>query len=212
MEKSSEDFVKFIKEKVNKQKNIEIIQRNLLHDSLDYFSSLLADDKNIDVRSQKKFNSGEMNCFLSLYSESSSIPDRINSIFDNSQIEYKFLELDSKKIIYCVNFGRKILSSPYDDNIVFMEFHFNGKHIFECKILPKYESLEYSLYENKYFNIKLWIFDENTFSKYDVPLINVTRSKRGIKRELSKPYIVSIQFDLVGEVESIKIHKKRGVK
>ena len=212
MKKSSEDFVKSIKEKVTQQKNIEIIQRNLLHDSLDYFSSMLSKDGGIEVRNQKKFDSGEMNCFLGLYSENDSIPDHINLILDNNGLEYKVLELDIKKIVYCVNFGRNILSSPYDDNLVFLEFNFKGKHIFECKISPKIGPVDYSLYENKYFNIKLWVFDDGIFNKYEIPLINITRSRRGITRELDGKYKASIIFDPVGEVEYIKISKKRGAK
>jgi len=208
MKKSSEDFVKSIKEKVNQQKNIETIQRNLLHDSLDYFSSIIKDDGEIEIRSHKKFDSGEMNCFLSLYSEADSIPNHINFIFNNSKHRYKSLELDSKKIIYCVDFGNNILSSPHDENWIFMEFYLKGKHIFECKISPRLNSVDYALYESKYFNIKLWTF-EDSFSKYEIPLINISRNKRGIKRELDGKYTAFIKFDPVGEVESIKISKKR---
>lgn len=208
MKKSSEDFVKSIKEKVNHQKNIEAIQRNLLHDSLDYFSSLIKDDGGIDIRSHKKFDSGDMNCFLDLYSENESIPSQINSIFDNFRHPYKSLELDSKRIIYCVDFGNNILSSPRDENWIFLEFYFKGKHIFECKISSRLSSIDYSLYDAKYFNIKLWVF-EDSFSKYEIPLINISRNKRGIKRELDEKYTASINFDQVGEVESIKIYKKR---
>ena len=208
MKKSSEDFVKSIKEKVNHQKNIEAIQRNLLHDSLDYFSSLIKDDGGIDIRSHKKFDSGDMNCFLDLYSENESIPNQINSIFDNFRHPYKSLELDSKRIIYCVDFGNNILSSPRDENWIFLEFYFKGKHIFECKISSRLSSIDYSLYDAKYFNIKLWVF-EDSFSKYEIPLINISRNKRGIKRELDEKYAASINFDHVGEVESIKIYKKR---
>jgi hypothetical protein len=99
MKKSSEDFVRSIKEKVIQQKNTEIIQRNLLHDSLDYFSEMLSRDGEIEVRNQKKFDSGEMNCFLGLYCENDSIPDHINSIFDDNELLYKNLELDSKKMV-----------------------------------------------------------------------------------------------------------------
>jgi hypothetical protein len=208
MKKSSEDFVKSIKEKVNQQKNIETIQRNLLHDSLDYFSSLIRDDGSIEIKSHKKFDSGDMNCFLSLYSEVDSIPDQINLIFDNFRHPYKLLELDSKKIIYCVDFGNNILSSPKEENLIFLEFYFKGKHIFDCKLSPKLGSLDYSLYDSNYFNVKIWVFDD-LFGKYEIPLINISRSKRGIRRELAGKYTVSIKFDLVGEVESIKISKKR---
>jgi hypothetical protein len=212
MKKSSEDFVKSIKEKVTQQKNIEIIQRNLLHDSLDYFSSMLSKDGEIEVRNQKKFDSGELNCFLGLYCESDSIPDHINSILTSNELEYKVLDLDAKKMVYCVNFGRNILSSPYDDNLIFLEFNFKGKHIFECKISLKIGPIDYSLYENKYFNIKVWIFEDGIFNKYEIPLINISRNKRGITRELDGKYKASIIFDLVGEVEYIKISKKRGAK
>ena len=149
-----------------------------------------------------------MNCFLSLYSEVDSIPNHINTIFDNFRHQYKVLELDSKKIIYCVDFGNNILSSPHDENLIFLEFYFKGKHIFECKISPRLGSIDYSLYDNKYFNIKLWIF-EDSFGKYEIPLINISRSRRGIKRELDGKYTAFIKFDPVGEVESIKISKKR---
>jgi hypothetical protein len=212
MKKSSEDFVKSIKEKVTQQKNIEIIQRNLLHDSLDYFSLMLSKDGEIEVRNQKKFDSGELNCFLGLYCESDSIPVHINSILTSNELEYKVLELDAKKMVYCVNFGRNILSSPYDDNLIFLEFNFKGKHIFECRISPKIGPIDYSLYENKYFNIKVWIFEDGIFNKYEIPLINISRNKRGITRELDDKYKASIIFDLVGEVECIKISKKRGAK
>ena len=212
MKKSSEDFVNSIKEKVNQQKNIETIQRNLLHDSLDYFSSLLSKNGQIDIRSQKKFDSGEMNCFLNLYTEVDDIPGLINSILESSKLEYKNLTLDPKKVIYCINFGENILSSPYDDNWIFIELYLKGKHIFECKISPKHGTLDYSLYESKYFNIKFWIFDGEYFSKYDVPLINITRNKRGIRREIDGKYVASIKFDPVGEVELIKISKNKGAK
>jgi hypothetical protein len=209
MKKSSEDFVKSIKEKVNHQKNIETIQRNLLHDSLDYFSSLISENDEIEIRNQKKFDSGEINCFLGLYSENANIPDQINLILDDNKLEYKFLDLDSKRIIYCVNFGNHILSSPKDDNFVFLEFYFKGKHIFECKLSSKIGPIDYSLYESKYFNIKIWIFASECFNKYEIPLINITRNKRGITRVLDGKYTASIKFDPVGEVESIKVFKKR---
>ena len=75
----------------------------------------------------------------------------INSIFDNFRHQYKLLELDSKKIIYCVDFGNNILSSPHEKNLIFLEFYFKGKHIFECKISPRLGPIDYSLYDNKYF-------------------------------------------------------------
>ncbi len=209
MKKSSEDFVKSIKEKVNQQKNIEMIQRNLLHDSLDYFSSVVLKNGGIEVRNCKKFDSGEMNCFLNLYSENESIPNQIDSVLNGTNLEYRKLDLDDKKSIYCVNFGNNILSSPHDDNWIFIEFHFKGKHIFECKMSSKLGSLEYSLYDSKYFNIKFWVFDGESFSKYEIPLININRNRRGIKRSLDEKYSASISFDPVGEVESIKVTKKR---
>jgi hypothetical protein len=209
MKKSSEDFVKSIKEKVNHQKNIETIQRNLLHDSLDYFSSLISKNGEVEIRNQKKFDSGEMNCFLGLYSENDNIPEQINLILDNNKLEYKSLDLDSKKIVYCVNFGNHILSSPTNDNFVFLEFYFKGKHIFECKLSSKIGPIDYSLYESKYFNIKIWIFANGSFDKYEIPLINITRNKRGITRVLDEKYTASIKFNVVGEVETIKVFKKR---
>ncbi len=212
MKKSSEDFVKSVKEKVNQQKNIEIIQRNLLHDSLDYFSSLVREDDEVEIKSQKKFESGELSCFLNLYSEADDIPELIKSIFDLAGLEYKILDLDSKKIIYCVNFGQNILSSPHDNNWIFIELYLRGKHIFECRFFLKIGSVDYGLYENKYFNIKVWVFDGVFFSKYEIPLINVSRNRRGIKRELDEKYTAYIKFDPVGEVESIKISKKKGAK
>jgi hypothetical protein len=89
-----------------------------------------------------------------------------------------------------------------------MEFYFKGKHIFECKISPRLNHVDYALYESKYFNIKLWTF-EDSFNKYEIPLINISRNKRGIRRELDGKYTAFIKFDPVGEVESIKISKKR---
>jgi hypothetical protein len=212
MKKSSEDFVKSIKEKVNQQKNIEIIQRNLLHDSLDYFSSVISENNEIEIRNQKKFDSGEMNCFLSLYSENDLKSNQINCILDKNKLEYKVLDLDTKRIVYCVNFGNNILSSPHDNNWIFLEFYFKGKHIFECKLSSKLGPIDYSLYENKYFNIKFWVFSGDIFNKYEVPLINISRNKRGITRVLDEKYTASIKFDPVGEVESIKISKKKGAK
>jgi hypothetical protein len=76
----------------------------------------------------------------------------------------------------------------------------------------KIGSVDYGLYENKYFNIKVWVFDGVFFSKYEIPLINVSRNRRGIKRELDEKYTSYIKFDPVGEVESIKISKKKGAK
>jgi hypothetical protein len=209
MKKSSEDFVKSIKEKVNQQKNIEIIQRNLLHDSLDYFSSVILQDGEIEIRSCKKFDSGEMNCFLNLYSEHDSIPDQIDSILHKNNLEFKNLRLDERKLIYCVNFGNNILSSAHNDNWIFLEFYLKGKHIFECKISSKLGSIDYSLYDSKYFNIKFWVFDGESFNKYEIPLININRNKRGITRSLDEKYSASIKFDQIGEVESIKVTKKR---
>ena len=209
MKKSSEDFVRSVKEKVSQQKNIEIIQRNLLHDSLDYFSSLINNDDEVEIRSQKKFESGELTCFLNLYSEVDDIPNLMKSIFDLAGLEYKMLDLDTKKIIYCVNFGQHILSSPHDNNWVFVELYLKGKHIFECRIFYRFGPIDYSLYENKYFNIKFWIFDGISFSKHEMPLINVSRNRRGIRRDLDGNYTAYIKFDRVGEVESIKISKKR---
>ena len=84
MEKTSGDFVKSLKEKISKKKKQEKLQRNILHDSLDYLISIVKESPQIELRSVKNFETNEISCFLNLYSECENIPHSIGSLIEKN--------------------------------------------------------------------------------------------------------------------------------
>ena len=212
MEKTSGDFVKSLKEKISKKKKQEKLQRNILHDSLDYLISIVKESPQIELRSVKNFETNEISCFLNLYSECENIPQSIGSLIEKNGLDFRKIELDPKRILYLVDFGENIISSGKTNNWFFLEFYFKGKYIFELKMTQNHEELTYSIFDRKYYNIKFWICDNLEMTVYDIPIKNSDRDKNRSRIPLNEKYTLTMLFDLIGEVEKINISRKIGRK
>jgi hypothetical protein len=212
MKGTSEDFVKSLKEKISKKEEKETFYRNLLQDSLDYFISIIKKSPEIEIRSIKNFKTNEVSCFLNLYSESENIPSLISGMLNKEGFQFDNIELDSKRSLYLINFGQRILSSGNGDNWFFFEFHFKGKYLFDLKITPKIDDLSYFIYESKYHSIKFWMCDHLELCQHEISLRSVNRDKNKTKISLDEKYNLTINFDLIGDVEKINISKKIGRK
>jgi hypothetical protein len=212
MKGTSEDFVKSLKAKISKKEEKETFYRNLLQDSLDYFISIIKESNEIEIRSIKNFRTNEVSCFLNLYSENENIPALISGMLNKEGFQFNNIELDSKKSLYLINFGQRILTSGNNDNRFFFEFHFGGKYLFNLKITPQIDDLSYFVYESKYHSIKFWVCDHLNLGQHEISLRSVNRDKNKTKISLDKKYNLTISFDLIGEVEKINISKKIGRK
>ena len=212
MKGTSEDFVKSLKDKISKKEKKETFYRNLLQDSLDYFISVIKKSTEIEIRSIKNFKTHEVSCFLNLYSENENIPELILGMLNKEGFQLNNIELDPKRSLYLINFGQRILSSGNGDNWFFFEFHFKGKYLFNLKITPRIDELSYFIYENKYHCIKFWMCDHLNLFQHDVALRNIDRDKNKTKISLDEKYNLTINFDLIGDVEKINISRKIGRK
>lgn len=208
MEKTSGDFVKSLKDKISKKKKQEKFQRNILHDSLEYLISVINRSSHIDLKSVKNFETSEISCFLNLYSESDNIPDSIDNLLDENNLTFHKIQLDTKRILYLVDFKDNIISSGKDNNWFFLEFYFRSKHLFELKMTSNNEDLIHSVFERKYYHIKFWICDNLNLSVHEFQIKNLDRDKNRTRVSLNENYNITLSFDPIGEVEKINISRK----
>jgi len=209
MEKTSEDFVKSLKDKILRTKKKEEFQRNILQDSLEYLILLFNESGEIDIKSTKNFETSEISCFLNLYSESDDIPGTIAGILKNSNIPFKTENIGKRKIIFLMDFGGNLISSGREHDWVYVEFFFKGKHIFEAKLTLLKGDIEYFIFDKQYFNIGVWLCDHLEMRSYEVQIMSSDRKKRSMRKKLDEKYNLVVHFDQIGEVDKIKISKNR---
>jgi hypothetical protein len=212
MKKTSEDFVKSLKDKISRIKKQENFQRNLLQDSVEYFIGLLAASNEVEIKSIKNFETSDISCFLNLYSESENIPDTLSSILNSSNIRHKSKDIGKRRHLFLVDFGGHLISSGHSSDWFYMEFHFKGKHLFECRISPIRKTMEYHIFDKTYFSLDIWMCDHLDIRSYEVTLMSSDRNKKRIRKSLDDNYNITINFDVVGEIENVKISKKIGSK
>jgi hypothetical protein len=211
MKKTSEDFVRSLREKINDKRNEDIIQRNVLHNALDYFSSILCKDQKIDIKDIKKYQNSDLKSSLKVYSEE-NILEYLSGLLESEKLDFKKSKIDERRILFIINFGNNLVTSPKKNNWVVADINILGKYIFDIEIHLKISDLIYSIYEKKYFGVKIWLCDNTDILSYEIPLIDCKREKLGIKRTLGGLYSAKITFDPIGEVNQIKISKKGGAK
>lgn len=212
MKKTSEDFVRSLREKINDKRNEDIIQRNVLHNALDYFSSILCKDQKIDIKNVKKYKNRDLKSSIKIYSEQENIFEHISNLLTSEKLEFNSSKIGDKIIIFVINFGNSLVTSPKKNNWVVVEINILGKYTFDIDVYLKISDMLYSIYEKKYFGIKIWLCDHLNILSYEIPLIDCKRDKSGIKRILDEIYSAKISFDSIGEVNGIKISKKNGAK
>jgi hypothetical protein len=212
MKKTSEDFVRSLREKINDKRNEDIIQRNVLHNALDYFSSVLCKDQKIDIKNVKKYKNRDLKSSIKIYSEQENIFEHISNLLTSEKLEFNSSKIGDKIIIFVINFGNSLVTSPKKNNWVVVEINILGKYTFDIDVYLKISDMLYSIYEKKYFGIKIWLCDHLNILSYEIPLIDCKRDKSGIKRILDEIYSAKISFDSIGEVNGIKISKKNGAK
>jgi hypothetical protein len=207
MEKTSEDFVKSLKDKILRTKKKEEFQRNILQDSLEYLILLFNTSGEIDIKSTKNFETSEISCFLNLYSESENITETISNILKNSNVPFRIKDIGKRKTIFLMDFGGNLISSGREHDWVYVEFYFKGKHIFEAKLTLLKSDLEYFIFDKQYFNIGIWLCDHLEMKSYDIQIMSSDRKKRSMRKQLDEKYNLVVGFDQTGEVEKIKILK-----
>jgi hypothetical protein len=212
MKKTSEDFVRSLRKKIQDKKNEEIIQRNVLHNALDYFSYILCKEEKIELKEQKKYQNRDLKSSIRMYSENEDIPGLISEILTLSDMEFTMKGISDKIFLFVVNLGNNLVTSPKKNNWIVAEVKITGKYTFLVDVYLKLSDPVYSIYENKYFGIKIWICDNTSIFSFDISLLDCKREKSGIRRTLGGEYLAKIGFDSVGEVNQIKISKKSGAK
>lgn len=209
---TSEKFVRSLKERLEKSRNLEKLKRNILGDSLDFISDIIRNSPTVEIREVRNYETSEISCFLNLYSDSD---DRISSIIEilsKNNLEHKHKLLNTKKSLFLVNLGNNLVSSGRENNWCFLEFDFKGKHIFDLKITVMSDNLSYSIYDKNYFKVEFWVCDDLILESYDIQLRSYNRDKNKLVVEVDPKYRVTLIFDEVGEIDNINISKKKGRK
>ncbi len=116
MKKTSEDFVRSLREKINDKKKEDIIQRNVLHNALDYFSSILCKDQKIDIKNVKKYKNSDLKSSIKIYSEQENIFEHISNLLTLEKLEFNSSKIGDKIIIFVINFGNSLVTSPKKNN------------------------------------------------------------------------------------------------
>lgn len=212
MRDTSEKFVRSLKEKLEKNKNLEKLRRNILGDSLDFISYMIRNSNDIEIREIRNYETSEISCLINLYSDSDDLISSISNMISSKNLGYKKMELNQKKILFLVNLGENIISSGKKDNWCFLEFDFRGKHIFDVKITIMDHPLSYSIYDKNYFRVDFWICEDLDIKKYDIQLRSANRDKNKLIVHIEPNYKATLFFDGVGEIEKINISKKKGEK
>jgi hypothetical protein len=209
---TSEKFVRSLKEKLEKIKNLENLRRNILSDTLDFISFIINDSSTIEIREIRDYQTSEISCFLNLYSDSDDILSSIKEILIKNNLDYRTKELNPKKSLFLVNVGENLISSGNKEKWCFLEFDFRGKHIFDLKITVMDDSLSYSIFDKNYYKVDVWVCDDLNIETYNIQLRSANRDKDRLIVDMDPRYKTTLKFDGVGEIEKINISKKRGGK
>ena len=208
----SEKFVRSLKEKLEKSKNLENLRRNILSDTLDFISFMIGDSSTIEIREIRDYQTSEISCFLNLYSDSDDIISSIKEMLIKNNLEYSSKNLNPKKSLFLVNVGENLVSSGNKEKWCFLEFNFKGKHIFDLKVTVMDDQLSYSIFDKNYYRVDVWICDDLNIDVYNIQLRTANRDKDRLIVDIDPRYKATLEFDGVGEIEKINISKKRGGK
>jgi hypothetical protein len=212
MRDTSEKFVRSLKEKLEKNKNLEKLRRNILGDSLDFLAYTIRNSNDIEIREIRNYETSEISCLINLYSDSDDIISSIGNMLSAKNLNYIRKDLNQKKSLFLVNMGNNITSSGKIDNWCFLEFDFRGKHIFDVKITVMTDPISYSIYDKNYFKIDFWLCEDLDIKIYDIQLRSANRDKNKLIVHIDSNYKATLFFDGVGEIEKINISKKKGEK
>ena len=212
MSDTSEKFVRSLREKLERINNIENLRRNILSDTLDFISGIIQDSSSVEIKEIRDYHTSEISCFLNLYSDSDDIISSIEEILTKNDLDYRSINLNSKKTLFLVNVGEYVISSAKKDKWCFLEFDFKGKHIFDLKITIMNDNLSYSIFDKNYYKADVWLCEDLNMEVFNIQLRTTNRDKDRLVVDIDSRYKATLKFDDIGEIDKINISKKRGGK
>lgn len=201
-----------LRDQIEERKKSKEYDRSILRDSLNYILGIFKLSKSIELRSVKNFETHELSCAASLYTESETIWSDIQKQLRKKFPEIVCLEIDSKILVVQFDLKGKLEGYRNKKNPIVIQFMMKGKHTLEMKLFLKNSDPFHIVFEKSYFRLKLWISSKDQIFPVDIKIESKDRNKEEVSLNLEQGFRIKLGFHPTGEVKTINILGKRGRK
>ena len=212
MERASGDFVRSLKEKVELNKKLKSYERNLLSDSMDYVISTLKGNPSFELVSLKNFKTNELSSIANISVRGRNPIQQIRNFLNLKKLFCEFEKAESNISVCSLDLSGKIAGYRETPNLVVLQFTLKNSGIVEIKIFLQSEDVIFSVYENNYFFLKLWMFESGIFSYKKIDIHNNDRDKIEAEYPIDDKNDLRLTFHETGEISQINILVKKGEK
>jgi hypothetical protein len=212
MQRLSGIFVESLKKDLEEKKNSEKYERSLLKDSSNFILNIIREENIIEIRSIKDFETSEISSSALIYTECENVQNYVLDTFKKRGIGASLKVINDKIFIFSVDLSGKIYGYRNKKNKLLIQFRFKGKHTLELKIFLKNSDPFYSVYEDTYFNYKIWIHCKDEFYIEDIPIKTIDRDSSEKTYSLSSKFSSKVYFHINGEVKDVNIYLRKGRK
>ena len=204
----SDDFVNGIKNKITDDEIHSEFKKNILLETIDFLVESFEKSGKISFKGIKNYEEKE-SCFFLDFCTEFNLNDLICSSLNESSISYTNQELVDYRSVFLIDLEGRLVTSGHKHNLFNLEIYSKRTSVYKLKISIHTPDLNYSLFDRGYHKCKFWVFDK-TFSVYDVSLKNIKRDRKTQKVETDDgKYSVSLILNEIGELNSIKLSRKR---
>lgn len=212
MEKISGNFVRSLRDQIEERKKSKEYDRSILRDSLNYILGIFKLSNCVELRAVKNFETNELSCAASLYTESEKIWADLQKQLRKRFPEMISLAIDPKILVVQFDLKGKLEGYRNKKNPVLIQFLMKGKHTLEMKLFLKNSDPFHVVYDKSYFRLKLWISSKEQIIPVDFKIESKDRNKEEAILDLDQGFKIKLGFNPTGEIKTINILNKRGRK
>ena len=174
----SEKFVRGLREKIEIEKDENLLKLNLTSDGFDYISSFFKSNSSdfFYIKKIVDFPTKDLCFFLDVFS-SVDIPEILKHFFSSSDVPFSFETVSDDITVFRVDLEKKIKSSGNPHNFFFIETYKEKNFLYKIKFFLKPEGVEHSIYKKNHNSVHFWVFD-GSFKKYDIDLNEIKKREK----------------------------------
>jgi len=210
---ASSEFVKTLKDKISDSKIQEEFRKNILAESVDHLISIFKGRKDMEVGTLSNFETRDYCFFLDVASPADDLFDSLNKCFTSNKIPHKCLSLSGSKFVFYIDLEKRLVSSGNSHNVFFVDVYSKKGSVYKLRISILDSDIKSHIFDKNYYNFSFWIFDNDEFCCYEMPLKGIDRDKR--KQKIETPdglYSLSLNINEVGELSFFELFRKKGKK
>jgi hypothetical protein len=207
-ERISGDFVKSLKEKLDREKSQIQKKRILLQDSLNIILDSFRSNSDLEIRTIRDFETSEISCFVDLYSPS-EIFESVGSSLEKSNIPHTKSMLGDYKCVFIVDLESRLIASGTPHNVFSIEVFSKRLKTYKIRISHCDPKFCYSVFDKNYHEVKFWYHENlNIFTK-SITLRGLDRDKKKVKISDDPSYSITIAFNETGEMSNFNLFPKK---